>query len=1061
MGKRNLLFKRLLSLLATTALLVCFSITGWGQAVAVDTYNSTGTFVWPSGVTSITVEVWGAGGAGGNSTANGIRAAGGGGGGYSKKVITEGSGSYTVTVGVGGSNGADGGVSWFGASTTVLANGGKGVAANGLAGGDGAGVGAGDLTFTGGSGAGGANGSGTAGGGGSSAGTGANGVNGGSPFNYSGGVAPTGGGDGGNGAATASNAGGSPSIGSLPGGGGGGAWRQGTSQNGGSGANGKVVITYLIDCSDVTIKLSSAAGTDDQTKCINTAITNITYDVGDGATGADVTDLPNGVTGSYNAGVFTISGIPTESGPFNYTVTTTGQNTACTAATATGTIEVNPASVAGTAEADDDYVCDGESTTITLTGYTGAIQWQESADGVNGWIDVATGLGDETDEYTTADLTVTTFFRAMVKSGVCSAVYSNVIEVGVDSEGPEIELADTDVVECGDEVTVETNVGDCTYTAGDEFDVEVEDNFTAEGDIILTWELTGDTEDSGVGSSLSGVIFNQGITTVTFKAEDDCENTTICSFDVKVKLGTSTSAYTSAESTRWMDYITLYAIVDGGPCDGCDLEGEVDFYIGPTMVGTAEIFPVPEGEDNFGSMRATLIYKVVDVWPSKTPYTVTAEFKPAYDCYAESEDETTLKIHPRKAKRYNANLSFYTGDTFGWITSKNSNTATVTLAATLMDDSDPTGDVRGAKVTFNYNNNGVLTPIPGATNLPVGLIDQLNSTVGFASADVQFNISKNSDGESFDIVVTITRGYYSEPAEGSAIVTIARTLANGSILGSGTVTNENSAGLIKGAATEGTDFSFNVKYNKKATNAQGYFSMTFESHYNSQGILDGHIHTYFVKSNAINSFVVGPLTSGETTIGANQAIFEAKANIAEWMQVDLLDDEPVYGFVGIEGNSPLRVTLTDDDVNGDMVGITYFRADGGIWFSNNWDAGNMITLEQPVSGTIVVASSGSIDKLSQKSLTGAFFGEGSELSVYPNPFRDKLYFDLVWSNNADARLEMFDMRGAKVATVFNSRVEAGQFYRLDYTPVNVPTGMLMYRLTIDGEVTHGKVLFKQ
>ena len=56
---------------------------------------------------------------------------------------------------------------------------------------------------------------------------------------------------------------------------------------------------------------------------------------------------------------------------------------------------------------------------------------------------------------------------------------------------------------------------------------------------------------------------------------------------------------------------------------------------------------------------------------------------------------------------------------------------------------------------------------------------------------------------------------------------------------------------------------------------------------------------------------------------------------------------------------------------------------------------------------------------------------------------------------------MFDMRGAKISTVFNSRVEAGQFYRLDYIPVNVPTGMLMYRLTIGGEVTHGKVLFKQ
>ena len=92
---------------------------------------------------------------------------------------------------------------------------------------------------------------------------------------------------------------------------------------------------------NATITLASATGTNAQTRCIGTAITNIGYAVAN-ATGASVTGLPAGLTGTYNAGVFTISGTPTASGTFNYTITTTGE---CSSATATGSIVVNPNAV--------------------------------------------------------------------------------------------------------------------------------------------------------------------------------------------------------------------------------------------------------------------------------------------------------------------------------------------------------------------------------------------------------------------------------------------------------------------------------------------------------------------------------------------------------------------------------------------------------------------------------------------------------------------------------------------------------------------------------------------
>ena len=99
-----------------------------------------------------------------------------------------------------------------------------------------------------------------------------------------------------------------------------------------------------------TVNRTSPVGTDAQTVCINTAITNITYAT-TGATGATVTGLPAGVTGTWLANVVTISGTPTVAGPFTYTVTLTG---GCGVITTTGTITVtanntvNTSSVAGT-----------------------------------------------------------------------------------------------------------------------------------------------------------------------------------------------------------------------------------------------------------------------------------------------------------------------------------------------------------------------------------------------------------------------------------------------------------------------------------------------------------------------------------------------------------------------------------------------------------------------------------------------------------------------------------------------------------------------------------------
>ncbi|MBI5857381.1 MAG: gliding motility-associated C-terminal domain-containing protein [Sphingobacteriales bacterium] len=139
-------------------------------------------------------------------------------------------------------------------------------------------------------------------------------------------------------------------------------------------ANGTITVTPAQN-----IALTSAAQTANQTVCINSSITNITYSLSGGATNAVVTGLPSGVTGSVAGNVVTISGSPTTTtgSPFSFTVTTSGNN--CTPATLNGTITVNPdhaVTLSSAASTTNQTVCsDKPITTITYAlggGATGA-----------------------------------------------------------------------------------------------------------------------------------------------------------------------------------------------------------------------------------------------------------------------------------------------------------------------------------------------------------------------------------------------------------------------------------------------------------------------------------------------------------------------------------------------------------------------------------------------------------------------------------------------------------------------------------------------------------------
>jgi autotransporter-associated beta strand protein len=108
-------------------------------------------------------------------------------------------------------------------------------------------------------------------------------------------------------------------------------------------------------------------------------------------------------------------------------------NTTPAQSTGEWVVNVNQTSVGGTASAATSPICSGSSTTVSVSGSTGTIQWEQSADGSSGWANVTGGSGGTTSTYTTPSLTSTTYYRAIVTSGACSSDTTSAVAINIGS----------------------------------------------------------------------------------------------------------------------------------------------------------------------------------------------------------------------------------------------------------------------------------------------------------------------------------------------------------------------------------------------------------------------------------------------------------------------------------------------------------------------------------------------------------------------------------------------------------------------------------------------------
>nr|WP_288833324.1 T9SS sorting signal type C domain-containing protein [uncultured Flavobacterium sp.] len=96
------------------------------------------------------------------------------------------------------------------------------------------------------------------------------------------------------------------------------------------------------------------------------------------------------------------------------------------------TVTVNPNSVGGTASTSQS-ICSGSTpSNISLSGYTGTIQWQSSSDNSN-FSNISGATSSTLTSAQMGVLTATRYYRAVVTSGNCSSSNSNTITVTVNA----------------------------------------------------------------------------------------------------------------------------------------------------------------------------------------------------------------------------------------------------------------------------------------------------------------------------------------------------------------------------------------------------------------------------------------------------------------------------------------------------------------------------------------------------------------------------------------------------------------------------------------------------
>ncbi|NEN25929.1 T9SS type A sorting domain-containing protein, partial [Cryomorpha ignava] len=82
----------------------------------------------------------------------------------------------------------------------------------------------------------------------------------------------------------------------------------------------------------------------------------------------------------------------------------------------------------------------------------------------------------------------------------------------------------------------------------------------------------------------------------------------------------------------------------------------------------------------------------------------------------------------------------------------------------------------------------------------------------------------------------------------------------------------------------------------------------------------------------------------------------------------------------------------------------------------------------------------------------------SELTSFPNPTSGPSQVVFVTAETSRTLVEVYDMNGRNVATLFNAEAQQGEEYRLDFDGAALPNGVYIYRMITANETIINKFM---
>ena len=293
-----------------------------------------------------------------------------------------------------------------------------------------------------------------------------------------------------------------------------------------------------------------------------------------GATGASA--------GTGNSITQTLNATGSTSGTVVYTIVPSAAS--CTGASRTTTVTVKPVPTVVATPASQNACPGKEIQAITITntnGVTGTTySWTRNAVAGLSGLESGTGtpISGTINSTTPATLLTTTFTISATADGCTSSTTASVT-VG-DNVNPTIACPVSGTQ------NVNTTTG-CTYVhTSNSWNATANDNCELAN---LVYTLSGVT--SGTGTSLNGVSFNQGITTVTWTATDESGNTASCSFSVNVTdddnpVITCTSNQSVNTTTGLCAYNHTGTAWDATATDNCSVISSITYSLSGVTTGT-------------------------------------------------------------------------------------------------------------------------------------------------------------------------------------------------------------------------------------------------------------------------------------------------------------------------------------------------------------------------------------------------------------------------------------------------------------------------------------------